>query len=118
MSSPADFAPSVLRGLPDLVDPEGPNSQLALRFALTAWMRQSQLDLGGALQVFPAIRAAVLEVGPLDAHSEPIPLIARSPEAAVLSWAVYVGGLLHRAHAAGGIDDGRVVELTIRRLAA
>lgn len=118
MSSPSDFAPAVLRGLPDLVAPDGPNSQLALRFALTAWMRQTQLDLGEALQVFPVLRAAVLEVGPLDADTEPIPLIARSPEAAILNWAIYTAGLLHRAHAAGGLDAPRVIELTIRRLAA
>jgi hypothetical protein len=118
MSSPADFAPTVLRGLPDLVPAHGPNSQLALRFALSAWIRQARLELAEAVHIFAALRAAILEVGDLDAVSEPIPLIARSPQAAVLNWAVYTGGLLHRAASAGPLDVDAVVAHTIRRLAA
>ncbi len=118
VSSPADFAPNVLRGLPDLVPPQGPNSQLALRFALSAWIRQARLELPEAIRVFVALRAALLEVGPLDADTEPIPLIARSADVAVLTWAVYLGGLLHRATSAGELDLDLVVEHTIRRLAA
>ena len=118
MSSPADLAPNVLRGLPDLVPAHGPNSQLALRFALSAWIRQAGLEVPEALRVFAALRAAILEVGPLDADTEPIPLIARSADVAVINWAIYMAGLLHRAEAAGDLDVDLVVERTIRRLAA
>ena len=118
MSSPADFAPNVLRGLPDLVPAHGPNSQLALRFALSAWIRQAGLELPEALRVFAVLRTAVLEVGPLDASTEPIPLIARSADVAVVNWAVYLGGLLHRASVVDELDVDLVLEHTIRRLAA
>jgi hypothetical protein len=118
VSSLGDFAPNVLRGLPDLVPTHGPNSQLALRFALSAWIRQAGLELPEVLRVFAALRAAVLEVGPLDASTEPIPLIGRAADGAVLNWAVYMGGLLHRTNAAGGLDVDLVAERTIRRLAA
>ncbi|MGB7050367.1 MAG: hypothetical protein WBG41_02225 [Acidimicrobiales bacterium] len=118
MSSPADFAPNVLRGLPDLVPAHGPNSQLALRFALSAWIRQAGLELPEALRVLAVLRTAVLEVGPLDASTEPIPLIARSAEVAVVNWAVYLGGLLHRASVVDELDVDLVLEHTIRRLAA
>jgi hypothetical protein len=118
VSSPADFAPTVLRGLPELVPENGPNSQLALRFALSAWIRQARLELAEALHVFAALRAAILEVGTLDASTEPIPLIARSPEIAVLNWAVYLGGLVHRANGAAELDMDIVVERAIGRLAA
>lgn len=118
MSSPAEFAPMVVRGLPDLVPAQGSNSQLALRFALSAWIRQSKLELPDALRVFTALRTAVLEVGELDAASEPIPFCGRSPEADILLWAVYMGGMLHRAARAGALDLDEVVEHTKRRLAA
>ena len=118
MSSPAEFAPSVVRGLPDLVPATGPNSQLALRFALSAWIRQARLELPEALRVFAALRTAILEISDLDAVSEPVPFCGRSPEADVLVWAVYLGGLLHRATSAGDLDLDRVVEHTKRRLAA
>ncbi|HLH28040.1 MAG TPA: hypothetical protein VKW77_03945, partial [Acidimicrobiales bacterium] len=110
MSSPSDFAPNVLRGLPDLVPPTGPNSQLALRFALTAWMRQARLELPEALRVLAATREAVLEVSRLDQGTEPVPLVARSPDTGVLNWAVYLAGLLHRARAAGDLDLDLVVD--------
>ena len=118
MSSPADFAPNVLRGLPDLVTPTGPESQLALRFALSAWIRQARLELPEVLRVFAVLRTAVLDVSSLDEASEPIPLIARAPEAAVLNWALYLAALLHRAQAVGDLDLDQVVERTVRRFAA
>jgi hypothetical protein len=118
VSSPANFAPNVLRGLPDLVPPTGPESQLALQFALSAWIRQARLELQETLHVFAALRAAVLDLSELDRASEPIPLIARAPEPAILNWAVYLGGLLHRAQAAGDLDVDQVVERTVHRLAA
>jgi hypothetical protein len=108
----------VLRGLPDLVPAHGPNSQLALRFALSAWIRQAGLELPEALRVLAVLRAAVLEVGPLDANTEPIPLIARSADVAVVNWSVYLGGLLHRASVADELDIDLVLEHTVRRLAA
>ncbi len=98
--------------------PSGPDSQLALRFALSAWIRQAHLDLIETQRVFAALRTAVLDVSCLDAASEPIPLIARSPQTAVLNWALYLAGLLHRAQTAGELDVELVVDRTIRQLAA
>jgi hypothetical protein len=104
--------------LPDLVPENGPNSQLALRFGLSAWIRQAGLELVEAIRIFAALRAAILEVGPLDAPTEPIPLSGRTADVAVLNWAVYLAGLLHRASSDGELDVDLVVEHTIRRLAA
>jgi hypothetical protein len=111
----------VNRGLLALTDQAPPGSSqtnLSLDLRISAWMRRSQFNFEEAQRVMCALRTAILEAAQMDPGSEPVPLTGRSTEADLLSWATYLTGLIDRAARIGRWDAGRVLESTIRHLAA
>jgi hypothetical protein len=65
-----------------------------------------------------AIRAALLEVGGLDADSEPVPLHGRSPEVDVANFALYLADLFLRASAAVECELPLVIGMVSQQLAS
>jgi hypothetical protein len=118
MSSTKDFAPTMLRGLTALMPSVRREADLALELGLSAWMRQGAVDLAAAQTAMESLREAILTAADMDSGSEPIPFTGRSARADLLSWAVYLANLVHRAASSTRCDTGLIVERTIRHMAA
>ena len=110
-----EFAPAVLGSL-DVLIPSGQTGvDLACELGISAWMRRTDTSLEAAPGRLWAIRQAVLEVGGLDAATEPIPMGARSPRLDVLNLVIYLGGLVDRAAAHRRCDRGDIIALALER---
>jgi len=99
-----DFAPAVLRGLARLGPFDPSRADLALELGLSAWMRLGQTDLDEARATMLHLRAALLEAGRMDAHTEPVPFSGRSPRLDMLGLASYLGNLVDRAASSAQCD--------------
>jgi hypothetical protein len=111
----ADFGPTVLRSLPALVPFGMVRPDLALELGLSACMQMSDIELDDAIDQMWHIRQAVLEAGDMDVTTEPIPFRGSSGPLEMLNLALYLGNLLDRAAAHGGIDIGTVVSRALDR---
>jgi hypothetical protein len=100
---PARFAPAVLAGLAGIGPVDGAGDDLSLELGLSVWLRRTGTSLAGAVGELLAVRRAVLEVSDLDASTELVPLVGRSPRSDVLVLATYVSDLLERAMAVSGL---------------
>ncbi len=85
---------AVLAGATDEVLAASP---LTLPLALSVCMQRHDAGTEGLISAMQSLRRAVLAVSGLDAGSEPVPLVAGDPKAAVLSLADYLRDLLSRA---------------------
>jgi hypothetical protein len=112
------FAPLVARGLASLEPDDLADGNLTLELDMSTWLRRSGLDLTDAVQAMLDVRDALVDVGGLDARSEPVPLLAGDARTAVLSLAIYLDGLVRRAAGGAGLSRRSVVEQALDRLAA
>ncbi|MHB1584708.1 MAG: hypothetical protein ACYCU7_09385 [Acidimicrobiales bacterium] len=112
------FAPLVARGLASLDPDDLAEGNLTLQLDLSTWLRRSGLDLTDAVQAMLDVRDALVDVGRLDARTEPVPLLAGDARTAVLSLAIYLDGLVRRAAGAAGLSRRSVVEQALDQLAA
>jgi hypothetical protein len=76
-------------------------------------MRRTGTDLASVPGHLWAIRQAVLEVGPLDAATEPVPLGGRDPRAEVRSLVIYLSDLVDRAAARRRCSRGELIDLAL-----
>jgi hypothetical protein len=95
--SPVGFASALALGLADLSRDDLADDSLVLALSVSAWLRQTGVGLTAARTSLFALRRAVLAASELDAASEPIPLAAGDPGAAVLGLARYLWDVLDRA---------------------
>ncbi len=111
-----DFGPALLGGLAELgpVDPFA--GDLSLELGLSVWLRRSGASLMEARDRLFEAREAILDACGLDAESEPVPLVGRSPRADALTLAGYLGDLLRRAAAAADCSVGLIAQRAIAAL--
>ncbi len=112
------FTPLMARGLACLEPEDLLEGNLTLALGISAWLRRSGADLTDAVQAMLDIRDALVEVGGLDARTEPVPLLAGEARTAVLSLAIYLDGLVRRSAAVSGVSRSAVVERALERLGA
>jgi hypothetical protein len=105
-----DFGPALLRGLAELGPVDPFSGDLSLELAVSVWLRRSGASLLNARERLLEARNAVMDVCALDASTEPVPLVGRSPRADALTLANYVGDLLRRGAAATGWSVQSVAE--------
>jgi hypothetical protein len=98
------FAPALLRGLAQLGPVEPFSGDLSLELGISVWLRTSGTSLLQARSALLEIRQVILEVCALDAATEPVPLVGRSPRSDVINLVAYVWALLRRASA--GLESG------------
>ncbi len=110
------FAQALLRGLAEL-GPVAPFSgDLSLELGLSLWLRRSGTSVLRAREALVELRRAVLDACELDAASEPVPLVGRSPRADVVTLATYLAELLQRAAAVSGCGMPALVVAVIAEL--
>ena len=112
----SDFGLALLGGLAELGPVDPFSGDLSLELGLSVWLRRSGTSLVGARGRLMDARQAVLAVSGLDASTEPVPLLGRSPRADTLTLAGYVSDLLRRAAAAAGCSVGQVATLAVAAL--
>ncbi len=86
---------------------------LSVELALSLWMRKTGTDRAGLIPALLGLREALLDTSPLDAESEPIPLLPRHPAVAVRSLCTYLYGLIERASLAAGLGPVQLVEAAL-----
>jgi hypothetical protein len=118
MEAPAGFGPALLSGLAELGPVEPFSGDLSLELGLSVWLRTSETSLLQARASLMEIRRVILQVCGLDAASEPVPLVGRSPRSDVLSLGAYVSDLLRRAAASSGRSVDAVVRAVVAELPA
>lgn len=104
----------MLSGLAELGPVDPFSGDLSLELGVSVWLRTSGTPLLEARARLLHIRELIIEAGGLDAATEPVPLLGRTPRNDVLSLVVYVGDLLRRAASA----SGRSVQLVARSVIA
>jgi hypothetical protein len=110
------FGPTALRGIATLghVDPAA--GDLTLELGISVWLRRSGTPVDIAVGTLLDVRTTILELSVLDAASEPVLFVGRSPQRDVVLLTAYLGDLLARAAAAEGCTRARVVERVIEAL--
>jgi hypothetical protein len=96
-------------------DGAGPAS-LAWPLGLSAWMRRHGAGPAEVVATIGALRSAVLEVGGLDAASEPVPLPVADPTVKAVNGAIYLAGLIRRAAAAREVPVDSVIDAAVARI--
>jgi hypothetical protein len=71
--------------------------ELSLELGLSVWMKRHDVAYDDCRAAMLAIRASLLEIGGMDAATEPVPLYGRSPEVDVAIFAGYLADLFIRA---------------------
>lgn len=92
-----EFVSAFAAGLAELSDEDFGEERLTLPLGVSAWMRQSRVEMSGASDAMLALRSAILETSGLDASSEPVPLAMRDRATNLLSLATYIYHLVNRA---------------------
>jgi hypothetical protein len=115
-SLPDAFGAALLNGLAELGPLEPFSGDLSLELGVSVWLRTSGTPLLQARGRLLYVRELIIEVCELDAATEPVPLVGRSPRADVLNLVSYVGDLLRRAAAASGHSAHQVAALVIDAL--
>ncbi|MGD0084325.1 MAG: hypothetical protein ABSD78_14190 [Acidimicrobiales bacterium] len=113
-----EFAKTLGRGLVGLNPADFAEGVLTLPFGLSAWMRQTQVSLEEARVAISLLRDVLLDVSGLHRATEPVPLLARDRQAAVVSMTVYLEGLLTRAAAQAHATRSEVVEAALEALSS
>jgi hypothetical protein len=107
---PCAFGPAVLGGLAELGPVEPFSGDLSLELGISLWLRRSGTSLVQARTQLLDIRRILLDAGGLDAATEPVPLVGRSPRNDVVNLVAYVADLLERARHAAGLDVAELME--------
>jgi hypothetical protein len=110
-SVPDDFGAALLHGLAELGPVDPFSGDLSLELGVSIWLRTSGTPLFEARGRLLFVRELIITVSGLDAATEPVPLVGRSPRADVLNLVGYVGDLLRRAAAASGQSVQRLATL-------
>jgi hypothetical protein len=110
------FGPALLLGLAELGPVEPFSGDLSLELGVSVWLRTSGTPLLEARGRLLFIRELIIMVCGLDAATEPVPLVGRSPRGDVLSLVSYVSDLLRRAAAGSGHSVWQVAELVIEEM--
>jgi hypothetical protein len=80
-------------------------------------MFRTQTDVYGVLELFAALRRAVLDGAGMDPAQEPVPLVGRSPRDDVLGSVAYLGALVERAASVARCSTEELAERALERLA-
>jgi hypothetical protein len=115
-SATRSFAPTVLGGLAELGQVDPFSGDLSLELGISVWLRQSGTSLLQAKDLLLEVRAAILRACGLDASSEPVPFVGRSPRADVVNLTAYVADLLRRGSVATGRSVPGVVAAVVAEL--
>jgi hypothetical protein len=110
------FGPALLWGLAELGPVEPFSGDLSLELGVSVWLRTSGTPLLEARGRMLFIRELIIMVSGLDAATEPVPLVGRSPRGDVLSLVSYVSDLLRRAAAVSGLSVAQVAELVLEEM--
>lgn len=106
----SDFGPALLQGLAELGPVVPFSGDLCLELGVSIWMRRSGLSLAEARGELLEIRRVLVGVCGLDPSSEPVPLVGRCLRLDVVNLVVYLGDLLRRGAARGGLAPAEVAE--------
>jgi hypothetical protein len=115
-SVPDEFGAALLHGLAELGPVDPFSGDLSLELGISIWLRTSATPLLEARGRLLSVRELIIMVCGLDAATEPVPLVGRSPRADVLNLVGYVGDLLRRAAAASGQSVQRVTARVVAEL--
>jgi hypothetical protein len=115
-SAPDDFGATLLHGLAELGPVDPFSGDLSLELGVSVWLRTSDTPLREARGRLLFVRELILMVCGLDAATEPVPLVGRSPRSDVLNLVSYVGELLRRAAAASGQSVQRVAARVVAEM--
>ena len=115
-STPGGFGPALLGGLADLGPVDPFSGDLSLELGISVWLRRSGTSLVEARGLLLQIRPVLLHVCGLDAATEPVPLVGRSPRLDVVNLVAYVGELLRRGSSLAGLAVAEVVERVVTEL--
>jgi hypothetical protein len=115
-STPDDFGAALLHGLAELGPIDPFSGDLSLELGVSVWLRTSGTPLLEARGRLLFVRELIILVCGLDAATEPVPLVGRSPRSDVLNLVSYVGDLLRRAAAASGQSVQRVAARVVEEL--
>jgi hypothetical protein len=115
-STSAGFAPTLLRGMAEFGPFDVTSGDLSLQLGVSLWLRMSGSSLEEARRTLQEVRRLVLDSSDLDAATEPVPLVGRSPASDVVTLAAYVGDLLRRAAARAGCEPHTVADRVIAEL--
>jgi hypothetical protein len=115
-TSPAGFAPTLLRGMADFGPFDATSGDLSLQLGVSLWLRMSGSTLEEARRTLQEVRRFVLGACDIDAATEPIPLVGRSPASDVVTLAAYVGDLLRRVATRAGCEPHTVADRVIAQL--
>ena len=115
-SAPAGFAPTVLRGMAEFGPFDATSGDLSLQLGVSLWLRMSGSSLEEARHTLLEVRRLVLVAYDLDAVTEPVPLVGRSPASDVVTLAAYVGDLLRRVATRAGCEPHAVADRVIAEL--
>ena len=110
------FGPALLEGLVELGPVEPFSGDLALELGISVWLRRSGTSLVQARGLLLDVRRVVLAVCGLDAATEPVPLVGRSPRHDVVNLATYVADLLRRGAAHTELGVAVLVALVVAEL--
>jgi len=115
-STPTGFAPTLLRGMAEFGPFDATGGDLSLQLGVSLWLRMSGSSLEEARRTLQQVRRLVLDAYDLDAATEPIPLVGRSPASDVVTLAAYVGDLLRRVAVRAGCEPHDVADRVIAQL--
>lgn len=115
-STSQGFAPTVLRGMAAFGPFDATSDDLSLQLGVSLWLRMSDSSLEDARSALQEVRRLVLAAYELEAATEPVPLVGRSPASDVVTLAAYVGDLLRRVAARAGCQPGTVADRVIAEL--
>ncbi len=110
------FGPALLVGLAELGPVEPFSGDLSLELGISVWVRRSGTSLIEARTLLLDIRRVVLEVCGLDAATEPIPLVGRSPRHDVVNLVSYLAVLLRRGAIQVGLGASCLIEQVLSAL--
>ncbi len=91
------FAREAMLGLAYLEPDDLTPGNLTVPLGLSLWMRRGRIRVETARDAMLELRSALLDASGLDERTEPVPLLLADPVAAIVSLALYMDGLLHRA---------------------
>jgi hypothetical protein len=116
VSTPAGFAPTVLRGMAEFGPFDTTSGDLSLQLGVSLWLRMSGSSLEEARSTLLEVRRLVLSAYGFDTATEPVPLVGRSPASDVVTLAAYVGDLLRRVARRADCEPHVVADRVIAQL--
>jgi hypothetical protein len=113
-----DFGPALLEGLAELGPVEPFSGDLSLELGVSVWLRRTSTSLVEARAMLLEVRSVILAVCELDASTEPVPMVGRSPGLDVVNLVAYLADVLRRAAVQAETDVRRVVDQVVAALPA